>query len=349
MQGGALGSAETFKFSFKHATLNVGDSTLPVTGSRPKPKHALFDYAMQHYMKLYELVGGTLAVLKGSTLLLSRGYGYFDRRRTRPMPASAIVRLASLDKWLSKPAMKHLLQTQPQVAGIGTVTGDTDLYTLMAALGMNVPATSARPAKWNEVTIASLIDMESGLAGPPNYDALSQQLGRTPTAWDRLEWVLKQPLRPQPWDYYYDSFAYVILRLLVDRMTGPSTAPLGDNLIAYLKNQMSAVDVEVSKDHYTQRHPREPSWYGFSGPADTSLLGLESSLALSMSAPGFVRFMRDYDLNGGGGEYEGTRTFCHRHGSDVFVAMFFTSNTDPKTRYRIEPDLSLLCASTDWS
>ncbi len=80
---------------------------LPVSGEA-EPELTVFDQALQGYMAKKRLRGATLAVSRGGRLLLSRGYGFADAEERAPLPADALLRIASNVKPLTAMLIRKL-------------------------------------------------------------------------------------------------------------------------------------------------------------------------------------------------------------------------------------------------
>jgi CubicO group peptidase (beta-lactamase class C family) len=286
---------------------------LPTTGSEVSPRLEVFTDKVKKFMKENLIPAGTIAVMKKDRVVVSRGIGYSDPEQTLPLPADAIMRLASLDKLITNAAMKTLIRRSPRLPTPEMLTLNTRVFPLLQAYGIALPPGSAADPRMRDITIGQLLEHRSGLAHFPGHGSLDleRDLGLTGPAdpKDKTRWIMTQPLRFAPGTQYeYNSSAYAVARYLIHLVSGDLETFLKDGVLKPARTK----DVGIARSRPEDRDPREP-WYSSRSllrnvirpgreelvPEPDGAINLEAALALTASAEGFARFLRCYHIGHG--------------------------------------------------
>jgi len=286
---------------------------LPTTGEEKSPRLAVFTDTVKKFMEEHLIPAGTIAVMKKDRAVVSRGIGYADAEQTVPLPADAMMRLASLDKLITNAAMKALIRRSPRLPTHETLSLETRVFPLLEAYGVTLPAGRTADPRLRDITVGQVLEHRSGLAHFPGSGSLDpeQYLGISGPAGpkDRTRWLMAQPLRFQPgMQNEYNSSAYAVARYLIHLVSG--------DLESFLKNDVLkrafTTDVGIARSLPADRDPREP-WYSSRSllrnvmhpqkkeivPEPDGAFNLEAALALTASAEGFARFLRCYHIGHG--------------------------------------------------
>jgi len=332
--------------------LGVADNPMvnaPATGWEVNPALAPIGELARSFFVDGVIPAGTVAVMKGDRLVVSRGHGWLDKHRTVPTPPNAILRLASLDKTPGAAAARRLVEDGfvDPVTGT-TLTLDTPVFPLLIARGLEPLDGFTPDPRVMDVTIRHLIEHRSGMselwgpaemldaAGVPIEDYTSEQ---------NVRFVYGRPLAFDPGEGdQYCSACSMVLRHLVGELTGGFETYLETVVLdGYADEGMF-----VAHEPLELRSPRKP-WYATGEyPYDRDIY-LDHYYALASSAPTYARFCRGYNLGSGhhqidpatgewmavpdngatwfGGAMAGTRTFAiQRRWDEVTIVVLSSAN-----------------------
>jgi N-acyl-D-amino-acid deacylase len=233
---------------------------LPVTGEA-EPELTVFDSALQGYMSEKGLRGATLAVSRNGKQLLSRGYGWFDAEERTPMPADAMMRIASNVKPLTAMLIVKLIHDSK-------LTLDTRVQEY---LNIHPLAGGKLDPRWKEVTVKMLLehrggwDRKAAIDGSPDgfdpmfeHELIAKALKRTPPlkAQDFIDYMAGQPLQFQPGEKSaYSNFGYCLLGRVAEKATGMTYI---EALRKEICLPLGATDIELARSRVEDRNSREP-------------------------------------------------------------------------------------------
>lgn len=313
-----------------------------------------FDEAMRSFMKERSIPTGTITVARGGRILFTKGYGFADRDKTRPILPSDPFRIASLSKPITAAAVRDLIAR-------GKFALDTKAF---AYLGL-APAAKKGDPRLKDITIGHLLEHKGGWDRDASFDpmfrplAIAEALGKPgpASADDVIRYMLGQPLDFAPGEKRaYSNFGYCVLGRVVEKATGQSyVAHIQKELLAPLK----IASVELGRSLPALRNKREP-FYADPGkgrnvlrpaskvsvPAPDGTFHLEAMDAhggLIASSEDLARFMGAYWISGerrkaGGsqsshfGSLPGTFTLMLQHPSGLDVAALFDQRADPSKK-----------------
>jgi WD40 repeat protein/CubicO group peptidase (beta-lactamase class C family) len=330
----------------------LGEPPLPRSG-RLVPELSAFDRAMTEFMRERRIPAGTLAVIKDGKLLLSRGYGWSDRERTKPIAADAPFRLASLTKPMTAAAVRKLIRD-------GKLRGDTKVFDL---LGLEPPPGHALDPRWKKVTVDHLLDHRGGWdIKKLNFDPMfysgpiCEALGkRGPAAPDDvIRYMAGQSLQFEPgMKSVYSNFGYCLLGRVIEKASGKSYL---DYLRRDVLEPAGIKGVALGQTLPADRDPREPF---YSDPnRDPNLMrpdskekvpapdggfcleSLDAHGGLIASAPDVAQFVAAFQLDGqpadgkvhpgaAFGSLPGTFTMALVRPDGVGIVVLFNQRTDP--------------------
>lgn len=271
---------------------------LPVSGASSTPAVAGFADSVERFMRDNVIPAGALAVMKGDQVVALHGFGYRERDLQTPVPADAVLRLASNDKVVTRGIVQHLIDAGAIDPVTGTtITPTTVVFPILQAHGITTPGGGPFTDAWiNEITIAHLLEHRSGVHELPWVHDLA-------SAWsigvDDLHsrhnagWIGSQHPQFRPgYGSAYSSAGYFLLRYLVELVTGDVEAYLQDVVLA----SASTTDIHVSRERANDRLDREP-WYATNEDSYPRWAYLDEYFALGASAEGMVRYLRRYHLS----------------------------------------------------
>lgn len=326
-------------------------AALPMSGKRV-PELDVFDDALQKFMGERHITGGTLAVSKGGTLLLARGYGWSDRERMSLMGPSAILRIASVSKPITLAALLKLIRE-----------GKLKLTdSVVAILNLRpVPGQEMDP-RWKDITIEHLIKHQGGFDRDASFDPMfrsveiAKALGKPSPALQRdiIQHMLGRRLDFAPGSKTaYSNFGYCLLGRVIEKASGKS---YGDYVREQVMAPIGVKNVFVGRSLPGDRHPGEPVYLhpglvrNVFDPAGEKvrdpdggfcLEAMDAHGGLIMSAPDLVRFLEKHWIDGQPrkageskgfsffGSLPGTWTMALQRADGVNIAALFNQRTDP--------------------
>lgn len=216
VQGGGAGSNTLFAAVFTK-TEAITPRTFTVTGSPASTTNDPYDAAMLTVMKTYGVRQAALALVKGTRLVLARGYTYAEPGYPVAKPTTAF-RQASCSKTITA-VLIHQLLHEGKLA-----LSDT----LQHILNVKTPS-GANPTdpKFADITVAHLLDHIAGV--PTDFSdttVLSAFSGaKLPITGNQLaSWIATQkviaPGTPAAWGY--SNVGYILLGLIVAKLRGTS-------------------------------------------------------------------------------------------------------------------------------
>lgn len=261
-----------------------------------------FAEATKRFMIEAGVPAGTLAVMKEDTLVLSRSFGYADKYFTEELQEGAVMRLASVDKAVSLFAMQDLLDSgahgDPETEQ--PLSRGTRVYQLLEQNGLTpLPGVTVPvDSDIRDVTIGMLLDHRSGLQEVPsgwdmaNTFSISEE---DVTLEHNIRWIMSTAPAFTPGSQYkYCSACYMLVRHIVEVLEG--------DVVAHIRNVTlgPAADsgIFLAAERLNARQPNEP-WYATFDVPYSRWANLEEYRALSATAPGLVRMLRNYEGRSG--------------------------------------------------
>jgi len=318
--------------------------SLPVSGAYV-PELECFDEAILDFMEARGIQAGTIAVMKGRILMLSRGYGWQDIGHTQVVSPDALMRIASIDKPITSAVVKKLIRE-------GQLSADTRVFSY---LDVSPPPGQTADPRLADITVQHLLDHEGGWDNDESgYDpcfrvveiAAALEIPSPAGTLDIAEYMAGQPLQFTPGTRSaYCNLGYDLLRVIAERASGVS-------FVTYLQNEFH-LDINRSYAFPEDRNPRE-IWYldpnvcqNVYAPS-TIVPCPDGGFAVSSrtvipSSSALVSFLDQYWISGEPrypdqytgyvywfyGSLPGTFSFTYQTGDGVNIAVLFNQRTDP--------------------
>ena len=244
----------------------AAEPTLPVSGPAV-PELVAFDDAMLAFMDAKGIEAGLLGVMKDGVVVLQRGYGWQDSGHAEGLPATALMRIASVTKPLTAAAIRRLVDQ-------GMIGLDDYVFDLGqpegGLLGLT-PFLSLGDARLADITVQHLLDHEGGwdrdIVGDLTYMeiliAAEMRVASPPGRENTARWILHEPLQHDPGTTYaYSNIGYMMLGLVVEQYAGT-------DYMGFLYQEVfdplgvDPVDIELGRTFAADQNPREP-WYQYS-------------------------------------------------------------------------------------
>jgi N-acyl-D-amino-acid deacylase len=266
----------------------------PVTGKAVKGFEPV-DQAARDFQKRIDCRALTVAVLYKGEVVYSRGFGWQDEGRTKPVPPDALMRIASVSKPLTAAAVRTLVRAKK-------LSYDTKVFDLLKL----TPPTGAEPdPRLNQITVRHLLDHKGGWDSQTTFDPMfktkdvEKDLGLTTpaTPTDIIRWMLGKPLQIDPGAREaYSNFGYSVLGRVIEKASGK---PYADYVRDAILKPAGAGDMKLGKN--TEFDPREV-WYP---TTEMNVEVMDAHGGWVASAPAICKFLNRYVLDG---ELRGSQT-----------------------------------------
>jgi len=199
---------------------------LLVSPTRAAQNGASFDAIVQPFVTSGRFMGSAL-VARGDEIVFSKGYGYANLEWDVPNDPSTKFRLGSITKQFTS-ALILLLEEDGKLS-------------IQDPVSRHVPEA---PASWSDITLYHLLTHTSGIhnfTALPDY-RVRQVQPSSPAA--QLERLRDEPLDFAPGtEYRYSNSGYLILGLVIERVTGrPYADVLEERIFGPLGMQDSGYD-----------------------------------------------------------------------------------------------------------
>jgi len=206
--------------------------TIPQGKGRPDPKNVrqTIDSLAKAFIAAREAPGVSVVVVRGRDTLLSQGYGLIDLENSVPATPHSVYRIGSITKQFTSAAVMQQVEA-------GKVRLDDSIGTYLPSL----------PARWHQATVRQILNHTSGI---PSYTDLGprwmKRMGERMSPDSLVALTANDTLNFAPGtSWRYDNTGYVVLGMLVEKVTGKSYAqylnerlftPLGLNETMYCSN-----------------------------------------------------------------------------------------------------------------
>jgi CubicO group peptidase (beta-lactamase class C family) len=251
------------------ATLPVAalGEALPVSGTAV-PALTAFDDAMLEFMEAQGIEAGVLGVMKDGVVVLERGYGWKDAAHNEVLPATAMMRIASVTKPITAAAIRRLVAT-------GAFSLDDHVFDLDQPGGgllAVTPFLSLGDPRLADVTVQHCLDHEGGwdrdIAGDLTYKEIeiadAMRVDDPPGRANTASWILGEPLQHDPGTTYaYSNVGYMMLGLVVEQYAGMDYMDVAQQVV-FDPLGVAASNIELGRTFAIDQNPREP-WYQYSG------------------------------------------------------------------------------------
>ena len=185
------------------------------------PELGNMDKRIEKFLKLWEIKGASLAVMRNDSLLYVKGYGYADEANGEKMTPGHILRMASVSKLITAAGIM-VLKEKGQISLQDTVFGETGI------LNDSIFTAAIREKAKFGITVEQLLRHQAGFTnsrGDPMFstqDIIRQfRLDDAPDHETLVRCVLSRPLgyKPGTWQRY-SNFGYLLLSMIIEKISG---------------------------------------------------------------------------------------------------------------------------------
>ena len=221
------------------------------------PSVEKLDRDMRTFMQRWWIKGMSLSVMRGDSLLYSKGYGKADE--DVPMGPGNIMRIASVSKLLSAAGIMKLheqgrLKLSDKVFGPDGILSDA-AYT-----------EAIKEKAYFDITVEQLLRHESGLSirrGDPMFttrDIMNiYRLEEAPDHETLVRLMLGRRLGYKPGSSrQYNNFGYLLLSMIIEKITGEEYEKW---MQEELLEPAGCLDMHLAYNYYEDRYPNEVRYY----------------------------------------------------------------------------------------
>lgn len=281
---------------------------VPVTG-QAEPRLAAFDRLMLSFIKEHDVPGAALAIGRNGRIVYSRGFGYADVGRRRPVEPDALFRICSIAKPFTATA---ILQLQER----GKLRLDDHPFEMLGLQPHLENGASVDP-RLKRITIRQLLHHTGGFDRDKSFDPMfrpiliARALGAAPPAGPTqiVRYMMGRPLDFDPGTREaYSNFGYCVLGRVIERATGESyIAYVGRAVLRPLGIRRMRLGHSLEKDaapgevhYYPLADSKSPSMFGDGREVPIQYGGeyieaLDAHGGWIASAPELVRFAEAFE------------------------------------------------------
>jgi CubicO group peptidase (beta-lactamase class C family) len=263
----------------------------PVSG-KESPGFESVDKVVLDFMDTIGCQAATVAVARDGRLLHSRGYGWSDEARRKPVQPDALMRIASVTKPITSAAVKNAIRA-------GKISLETKAFEFIA---VKAPGGKSADARISRITVCQLLEHQGGWDREASFDPMFRtkliekelELKNPAGPVNVIEYMLTQPLQFGPGEKsVYSNFGYCVLgRVLEKAMAKPYFECVQESVCGPL----GIKDIKPGHSPSKERDPREV-WYPVAEDA-FSLEVMDAHGGLIASAPALCRFLQSYWISG---------------------------------------------------
>lgn len=223
------------------------------------PEAARFDRVIEQFMRKWDIVGASLAIMKDGSLIYAKGYGWADREDSVRMEVRHVMRVASVSKLITATAAMKLYEQ-------GKLRLDQKVFGLDGIL--NEPQFRDYTDKRVEsITVDQLLRHRAGFsmrAGDPMFDPrMVRDFLRLPsralTQDDYVLYSVKRGLGYRPGARtMYSNLGYVVLSKVIEQVAGvPYESYVRDSILA----PIGCFDMHIGHSRHELKKENEVRYY----------------------------------------------------------------------------------------
>ena len=221
------------------------------------------DGRIERFMKLWEIKGASLAIMRNDSLVYAKGYGYADEEKGEKMTSGHILRMASVSKLITAAGIM-VLQERGQLSLQDTVFGEHGI------LNDSLFTAAIREKAKFGITVEQLLRHQGGFTnsrGDPMFSTrdIIRQFGLdgAPDHETLVRCVLSRPLgyKPGTWQKY-SNFGYLLLSMIIEKTSGTDYETfIQENVL----HPAGCYDMHLAGNFYEDRFPNEVRYYMHAG------------------------------------------------------------------------------------
>ncbi|MEG2756139.1 MAG: serine hydrolase domain-containing protein, partial [Mucinivorans sp.] len=216
------------------------------------PQAARFDKTVESFLREWQIVGASLAIMKDGNLIYSKGYGLVTKASKDSVEVRHLFRIASVSKLVTAVGIMHLVER-------GLLSLNSPIFGPRGIMREYNKYTDKRIEK---ITIENLLRHQGGFsirAGDPAFDAAKMGLHLPVTPKSLIEYAITHNMRYAPGTRTaYSNVGYVILSQVIEHVTARSYEDyIRDSILAPIE----CFDMHIGHSFPSQRHENEVCYY----------------------------------------------------------------------------------------
>lgn len=270
--------------------VRCGAEERPATG-KVVERYAAFDQVINDHMDVLGATAASLAINSNGRLVFSRGYGWNDAAKSRPVEPENTFRIASCTKAITAAAVRNLIRG-------GKLNGDEPVFEYLGVQPFNGRMGDERLGR---ITVNNLLDHRGGWDRKQTFDPMyrlaqiKKELNKdgylTPV--NVIEYMLAQPLQNDPGEKEaYSNFGYLVLGRVVEKASGKTFDAAVQDMIC---EPLRISDLRLSPMNPDIRALSEVDYVKESG---MDLMQRDSAGGFATSAPSLCKFLARYWVDG---------------------------------------------------
>lgn len=222
------------------------------------PESVKFDRTVRQFLKRWEIMGASLAVMKDGNLIYYKGYGYADVEKMELVDVRHIFRMASVSKLITAVGIMHLEEQ-------GKLKLDQKVFGKDGILPQFTDYTDKRIEK---ITIEHLLRHRAGFtirSGDPMFSPMTMEVARRAgknqalTTDQMVAYIIKSGLGYTPGgNTKYSNFGYALLSKVIEQVSGMDYEKYMKQEIL---NPIGCYDMHIAHNLDSMRHTNEVKYY----------------------------------------------------------------------------------------
>ena len=245
----------------------VAEDSIPSTGPTSDAVSGI-DSRVRNLMRKWNVPGAAVAVSKEGRIVYSRGFGWADVEKKRPVEPNALFRLASI----SKPITAAVIMRLEEMAKL---TLDDPIVKYIGKVKPLDSDATVDP-RFDQITIKQCLQHTAGFdrdESEKSFDPmffpkpLAELTDPPADAMTVIRFMRGCPLDFEPGERYaYSNFGYCLLGRVIEKVTGKGYERAARELILI---PAGATEMRIGSTRKTNRLPKEVCCYDYPGAKKT--------------------------------------------------------------------------------
>lgn len=224
------------------------------------------DQQIEAFMKKWNIVGASVAVVKDERLIYTKGFGYADKENNVKVEPKHLFRVASVSKLITATAIMKLVD-DGVLNLTDTIFGENGILNQKEFL-------TIKDQKAKGITVKNLLNHTSGWTnkkGDPMFQNLAIAKKMKAELPLKTETVIQYVLENRKLDYkpgrksVYSNLGYAVLGLVIEKV---SKQTYEDYVLSQILNPIGIYDMRLGKSLAEDRYQNEVKYYGLKGERD---------------------------------------------------------------------------------